>query len=67
MMILLPLTYRIYEIEERIVMIEDNEFRIEEVGNCISPSLKEWNILSRPQIWNCPTNINLFEYYWNQE
>ena len=50
MMILLPLTYRIYEIEERIVMIEDNEFRIEEVGNCISPSLKEWNILSRPQI-----------------
>lgn len=31
----------IYEIEERIVVIEDNEFRIEEVGNCISPSLKE--------------------------
>jgi hypothetical protein len=29
---------------------EDNEFRTEEVGNCISSSLKEWNMLSRPQI-----------------
>lgn len=33
-------TDRIYEIEERIVVIEDNEFRIEE-GNCISLALKE--------------------------
>lgn len=51
-------TDRIYEIAERIVVIEDNEFRTEEVGNCISPSLKEWNMLSRSQIRNCPTNIN---------